>query len=195
MPATVPDDDPLDRVRSATTAVHLAERALADAVRRAHAAGHSWAAVGAVLGTSRQAAFKRFGAPRDPRTGEAMTPVDSAGVVRTTERVFAALDAGRYDELRAMMPDDVARVLTRDVVLGAWARAVADTGNLVECRATVVQLPGGEDAPSGALLGTVVGATTLVCEAGEWQGRVALGQDGSLLGLLVTPLDAADLPF
>ncbi|MDZ5662443.1 hypothetical protein SFC79_11775 [Nocardioides sp. S-58] len=191
----MPEDDPLDRVRAAATAVHLAERALADAVRRAQAAGHSWAAVGAVLGTSRQAAFKRFGTPRDPRTGRPMAPADTAGVVATTESVFAALDAGRYDELRAMMPDDVARVLTRDVVLGAWARAVADTGNLVACRDTVVQLPGGEDAPSAEVLGTVVGATTLVCEAGEWQGRVALGQDGGLLGLLVVPVGADGLPF
>ena len=187
--------DPLDGVRTALTALHLAERALTDEVRRAHAAGYSWAALGSVLGTTRQAAFKRFGAPRDPRTGAAMAPADPAEVVATTERVFAALDDGRYAELRAMMPDDVARVLARDVVLGTWARAVADTGNLVRCRDTVVQLPGGEDAPSGRVLGTVVGATTLVCEAGEWHGRVALGQDGRLLGLLVAPPGATGLAF
>jgi hypothetical protein len=191
----VPEEDPLARVRSAATSLHLAERALADAVRRAQAAGHSWAAVGAVLGTSRQAAFKRFGTPRDPRTGGAMVRTGRAGVVETTERVFAALDAGRHDELCAMMPDDVARVLTRDVLLDVWARAVADTGNLVRCRDTAVELPEGEHAPAGELLGTVVGATTLVCEAGEWQGRVALDQDDRLLGLLVVPPGATDLPF
>ncbi|WP_210650739.1 hypothetical protein [Nocardioides sp. SYSU D00065] len=187
--------DPLDRVRAALTALHLAERALTDEVRRAHAAGHSWAALGSVLGTTRQAAFKRFGTPRDPRTGSAMTPTDPADVVATTERVFALLDAGRYDELRALMPDDVARVLTRAVVLDTWARAVADTGNLVRCEGTVVELPGGEVAPAGPLLGTVVGGTTLVCEAGEWHGRVALGQDGRLLGLLVAPPGATGLAF
>ena len=173
----MPEDDPLDRIRSAATAVHLAERALADAARHAQAAGHSWAAVGAVLGTSRQAAFKRFGSPRDPLTGEPMSPADRSGVVRRTEQVFAALDAGRYDELRAMMPDDVARVLTRAVLLGAWARAVGETGNLVRCE------------------GTVVGATTLVCEAGEWQGRVAWDAGGRLLGLLVVPPGTSGLPF
>ncbi len=37
---------------------------LVDAVRQATRAGNSWAAVGAVLGISRQAAQQRFGAPR-----------------------------------------------------------------------------------------------------------------------------------
>lgn len=188
-------DDPLGGLRSAATALHLAERALADAVHRARASGHSWAAVGAVLGTSRQAAFKRFGAARDPRTGEQMTGSEPDAALATTERVFSLLDDGRYDDLRALMPDDVARVLTRDVVLGTWARAVADTGNLVRCEGTSLELPGGEALPPGPVLGTVVGATTLVCEAGEWHGRVALDQGGRVLGLLVAPVGAGDLPF
>ncbi|NUS40335.1 MAG: hypothetical protein HOP97_01700, partial [Terrabacter sp.] len=108
-------------MRSAATAVHLAERALADSVHRAQAAGHSWAAIGSVLGTSRQAAFKRFGTVRDPTTGRPVARTELSEVAATTERVFGLLDAGRYDELRALMPDDVARVLTRDVLLGAWA--------------------------------------------------------------------------
>jgi len=191
----VPDSDPLDAVRSAITELHLAERHLADAVHAARAAGESWAAIGSVMGTSRQNVFKRFGAPRDPRTGEAMTPTDRASVVTTTERVFSLLDAGHYDDLRGLMPADVARVLTRDVVLGTWAGAVAETGNLVRCEGTTVKLPGGEPAPDGPVLGTVVGVTTLVCEAGEWQGRAAIGQDGRLLGLLVVPVGVDGLPF
>lgn len=188
-------DERLDDVRAAATALHLAERGLADAVRRARAAGRSWAAVGDALGTSRQNAFKRFGSPRDPRTGTSMTPSDRRdAVTATTERVFALVDAGDHDQLRELMPADVARVLTRDVVLDTWAGAVAETGNLVRCEDTRVELPGGEpvDAP---VLGTVVGATTLVCEAGEWHGRVAVGQDGEVLGLLVVPPGTSDLPF
>jgi hypothetical protein len=191
----VPDVGPLDGVRAASTTLHLAERGLADAVHAARAAGESWAAIGSVLGTSRQNVFKRFGSPRDPRTGEIMAPIDRSSVVSTTERVFGLVDAGQYDDLRALVPDDVARVLTRDVVLGTWARAVADTGNLVRCEGTRVELPGGDAAPDGPVLGTVVGVTTLVCEAGEWQGRVAVGHDGRVLGLLVAPIDADGLPF
>lgn len=191
----MPEDAALARVRAAAGALLLAERVLGDSVRRAHAAGSSWADIGAILGTSRQAAFKRFGRPRDPRTGEPMSPVDPSDVLETTERVFALLDAGRYDDLRALMPVDVARLLTREVLLDAWARAVADAGNLVRCEGTALQLPGGEEAPDGAVLGTVVGVTRLVCEAGEWEGRVALGQDRRLLGVLVVPVGAADPLF
>ena len=187
--------DALARVRAAATTLALAERALADRVAQARAAGHSWADVGAVLGTSRQAAFKRFGTARDPRTGGPLPPTDPTGLAGTTERVFAHLDAGRYDEVRALMPDDVARVLTHDVLLGAWARAVGDTGNLARCEDTRLELPGGGDVPDGGVLGTVVGVTRLVCEAGEWQGRVALGHDGRLLGVLVVAPGAGDLPF
>lgn len=191
----MPDRDPLDGVRSAITALHLAERHLTDAVHGARGGGASWAAIGEVLGVSRQAAFKRFGTPRDPRTGELVAPTETSSVVASTEQVFALLDAGRYDDLRELMPDDVARVLTRDVLLGVWARAVADTGNLVRCEGTTLELPGGEAVPDGPVLGTVVGVTTLVCEAGEWQGRAALGQGGQLLGLLVAPPGADRLPF
>lgn len=188
-------DERLDDVRAAATSLHLAERGLADAVRRARAAGQSWAAIGGALGTSRQNAFKRFGSPRDPRTGGSMTPSDRTGsVTATTERVFALVDAGDHDRLRELMPDDVARVLTRDAVLGTWAEVVAEIGNLVRCQDTRTELPGGEPV-DGAVLGTVVGATTLVCEAGEWHGRVAVGQDGMVLGLLVVPPGTTDLPF
>ncbi|GAA1939650.1 hypothetical protein [Nocardioides hwasunensis] len=187
--------EPLGRLRTAATTLALAERALADRVREAHAAGHSWADIGGVLGTTRQAAFKRFGSARDPRTGEQMRSVGTEDVGPITERVFALVDQGDYDALRAQMPDDVARVLSRDVVLDLWARVVADTGNLVRCEDTVVEMPGGREVPRDTALGTVVGVTTLVCEAGEWQGRVAVGQDRQVLGLLVVPPGARDLPF
>ncbi|NYE37811.1 hypothetical protein F4692_002944 [Nocardioides cavernae] len=188
-------DERLDDVRAAATSLHLAERGLADAVRAARANGHSWAAVGGALGTSRQNAFKRFGSPRDPRKGAGTHPAERSGpVTATTERVFTLVDGGAYDELRELLPDDVARVLTREAVLGTWAQVVAETGNLVRCEGTRVEPTGGEPA-DGPVLGTVVGATTLVCEAGEWHGRVAVGHDGMVLGLLVVPLGAAGLPF
>ncbi len=42
------------------------EATVADAVARARADGHSWAAIGTVLGTSGEAARQRYG-QRDPR--------------------------------------------------------------------------------------------------------------------------------
>src|SRR6202034_4600958 len=58
-----------------------ANEALQDAVDRARDAGHSWREIGEVLGTTRQAAFQRFGHPVDPRTGTPMShdvPPDAA---------------------------------------------------------------------------------------------------------------------
>jgi hypothetical protein len=50
-----------------------ANQALLAAVDRARDAGHSWREIGEVLGTTRQAAFQRFGHPVDPRTGTPMS--------------------------------------------------------------------------------------------------------------------------
>jgi hypothetical protein len=50
----------LAKIGAALDAIEKAERGLADAVAEAHAAGDSWSAIGAVLGTSRQAAHRKF---------------------------------------------------------------------------------------------------------------------------------------
>src|ERR1700685_1388596 len=50
-----------------------ADGALRVTVDRARAAGHTWQDIGDALGTTRQAAFQRFGRPIDPRTGEQMS--------------------------------------------------------------------------------------------------------------------------
>lgn len=51
----------LRAVGEALTALEQAEAHLQQAVADAHAAGDSWAAIGTVLGTSRQAAHRKFG--------------------------------------------------------------------------------------------------------------------------------------
>ena len=52
----------LRRIGAALTALEAAEEALRAAVAEAHDAGDSWAAIGAVLGTSRQAAHRKYAA-------------------------------------------------------------------------------------------------------------------------------------
>lgn len=180
---------------AADDAAREAQRQLRDAVVAARAAGHTWAEVGAVLGITRQAAFKRFGGPRDPRTGETMTSTPTTDLAALTELVFTRLDAGDYDAVRALMPADVAAVLTRDVVLDTWARAVADTGNLETCRGTRIELPDGSPVTEGEpVLGSVIGHTELVCEAGSWVGRVAWDEQRRIAGLLVVA-PGSDYPF
>lgn len=50
-------------LRPAQKAAATAAAALADAVRKARAAGHSWSAIAAAAGVSRQAAHQRFSGP------------------------------------------------------------------------------------------------------------------------------------
>jgi len=60
-PADVRDATALRAVRDAVLARADAERNLGDAVVRARHDGHSWAAIGAMVGTSGEAARQRYG--------------------------------------------------------------------------------------------------------------------------------------
>lgn len=173
-----------------------ARAGVCSAVAAARSAGHSWAEIGTVLGVTRQAAFKRFGTPRDPRTAETMTPTPLGDLLTRTEEVFARIDSGDYDAVLDQMPSEVAAVLTREVVLGTWRGVVAETGNLEQCRDTRLEHPDGSAAePDGAALGLVVGHTELVCEAGIWTGRVAFDDRHRIVGLLILVPGATDAPF
>lgn len=52
----------LTAVGTARTLSALADEALWELVRQARSEGHTWEQIGTVLGTTRQAAFQRFGA-------------------------------------------------------------------------------------------------------------------------------------
>lgn len=125
-----------------------------------------------------------------------MSPTTASEVAETTERVFALIDSGSYDVLEELMTAATAAELTRDVVLDTWAAAVGATGNLVRCTGTRLELPDGTVVTDGdAVVGNVVGHTTLECEDGAWLGRVAYDGDRRVVGLLVAPTGATDLPW
>lgn len=62
-PATHPGRDGANfrRIVAARENLAAAEQELREAVRASREAGDSWAVIGAAVGTSRQAAFQRFG--------------------------------------------------------------------------------------------------------------------------------------
>lgn len=60
-PSEIRDARALRAVQAAFIARAETEATLAEAVSRARAEGHSWAAVGAMLGTSGEAARQRYG--------------------------------------------------------------------------------------------------------------------------------------
>ena len=125
-----------------------------------------------------------------------MKKTTTVELVALTEKVFGLVDVGDYDQLRGLMTEATAQVLTRGLVLDTWAQVVADSGNLVACRGTGIELPDGTAVePSEPVLGSVVGHTTLECEAGSWAGRVAFDPDRRVVGLLVVPPDHGELPF
>ncbi len=76
---------PMGALAAARELSSVTDVALRAAVARARAAGQSWRDIGDVLGTTRQAAFQRFGGPADSHSGtpttRAVTPefADGAG--------------------------------------------------------------------------------------------------------------------
>lgn len=188
----------MDPVVAAQVEVDRAREGLRQAVRRARADGRTWADIGATLGMTRQAAFKRFGQVTDPASRAPITggPVPVQQVHALTERVFALISSGDYAGLEELLHPEVRSELPEALVMGTWSRVLAEVGALESTTDTHVVLPGGGRIEDGdEVLGTVVGVTTLNCEAGELRGRVAVDDALRVVGLLVVAPDQHPLPF
>lgn len=169
---------------------------MADAVTTARQQGRTWAEIGEDLGMSRQAAFKRFGKPVDPATGEQLSTRDAAGIRELTEGVFTLIAAGDYEHLGALMHPVTAQELPPAMIAETWRAVLAEVGSLERCVETRVELPGGTPLAEGdEVIGIVVGATVLDCEAGQVRGRVAFDEQSKVVGLLVLPMKHGPLPF
>jgi hypothetical protein len=87
---------PLDTLAAARELASAAGDTLQEAVDRARAVGHSWREIGDVLGTSRQAAFQRFGHPIDPRTGAPMRTDVPPGTADRAVAIVASIANGHW---------------------------------------------------------------------------------------------------
>lgn len=173
------------RIHDALELRRSAEQVLGAVVDAARAAGCTWQQIGDALGTTRQAAFQRFGRPLDPRTGEIMdkTPLD--GAQGRAAALFTALSAGRWEQVHAQFDETMAAALPPDKLAETWAMVVGAVGAFehsgeafVRRRAdfTVVDLP-------------------LAFEAGDMTGRVSFRPDARVAGLFVLdPEHVADKP-
>lgn len=86
--------------------------------------------------------------------------------------------------------------LPASLIAETWARLLAEVGAKESYADTHVVLPAGERIEEDAqLLGTVVGVTTLNCEAGEMMGRVAVDDQLRVVGLLIVTPEYSPLPF
>ena len=150
-------------------------------VAQARESGHTWAEIGQILGTSRQAAFQRFGRPADPRTGRPMEPAVTDARDRAGQ-LLAYLTAGRWADVCAQFGDAVAARLDPPRLAAVWAQVIGMVGQYERH---------GEPRVYQAGDLTVVD-TPLFFEAGERMGRVSYDRDGRVAGLFFLPRGLVD---
>ena len=168
---------PLDAMAAARELSAAADAALRAAVDRARAAGHSWSRIGDVLGTTRQAAFQRFGRPIDPRTGQPMVRDILPDAAERAVALVVDLHEGRWERARRDFDEIMRDRVDADRLANSWATTVGMVGRL-ERIGEPLAYPVGE--------GTVVDVP-LHFEAGERTGRVSFGRDGAVTGLFLRP--------
>ena len=165
----------LNTVRVAARMRAVADEALQQCVERARTAGHTWQDVGDALGTSRQAAFQRFGKPIHPRTGAPMAEnlLPDAGT-RALE-VLMAWMSGHDEELVARFDDTMRAQLPPERLARTWPQLTGLVGAYESCGDPVVR-PFGEH--------TVVNVP-MEFEGGPMTGRVVFDASGRIAGLFV----------
>lgn len=160
----------LDAVAAVRRLTEGVESLMPLAVTRARAAEQSWASIGAALGTSRQAAFQRFG-----RTGAHMSGDESDEAVTRATELLSALAAGDFDGVHDAFDTDMAESLDATRLRGVWAEVTGMVGQFE-------RLGHGHARRIGE---HVVVDVPLVFEAGEMVGRIALDHDQRVAGLFV----------
>ena len=170
----------LAAIRLARELRSLADGALRVTVDRARAAGHTWQEIGDALGTTRQAAFQRFGRPIDPRTGEPMSQAVLPDAGDRATALFSDWVDGRYDDVAAANFDPTMTAeLPVDKIAAAWAQIIGMVGTYQRM-----------SEPFTRQLGdyTVVDVP-MEFEASEMKGRVAFNTEGQVSGLFILNAD------
>ena len=171
---------PLAAMAAARELSAATNAALQAAVDRARAAGHSWKRIGDVLGTTRQAAFQRFGRPVDPRTGEPMTRTVPPGLTERAVALFIAQAEGRWEDALRDLDENMRDKLDAARLAAGWAQTIAIIGSLERI---------GDPFAFQADAYTVVNIP-LHFEAGEANGRVTFDLAGRIAGVFIRPAAA-----
>jgi hypothetical protein len=171
------DTSPLAAMAAAQELSAATDAALQAAVDRARAAGHSWKRIGDVLGTTRQAAFQRFGRPIDPRSGEPLSRAVPPGLADRAVAMFTAQAEGRWEDVRRDLNEKMREHLSADRLAAGWAQMIAIYGSLERI---------GDPFAFQADDHTIVNLP-LHFEAGEANGRVTFDSSGQAAGLFIRP--------
>jgi len=126
-------------------------------------------------------------------------PEQTTDLLERTRDVFAHLDAGDYEAVRAHMTYTCGRALTKRKLMSVWDQVRSDSGRLEACVDMTAQTADGSTTLSKFAnqhlnTGAIV-QTTLRHEAGEWIGRVGYNGTGKITGILIAPPGSRDLPF
>jgi Protein of unknown function (DUF3887) len=172
----IPEETALTSLTTVTAVRSLArvvEAGLREAVQNARRAGHTWAEIGELLGTTRQAAFQRFGRPLDPRTGAPMSDTILPGAAERAAVLLADVAEQRWAQATVGFNQRMAQALDTRGLAAAWARVVGLAGEYQ-----------GMDEPVAHQAGdyTVVDVP-LRFEAAEMTGRVSYDRAGQVAGL------------
>jgi Protein of unknown function (DUF3887) len=168
---------PLDTVAVIRSLARVVEDGLREAVQLARQAGHTWAEIGELLGTTRQAAFQRFGRPLDPRTGAPMNTSILPDATGRAAGLFADLAERRWHQARADFSPAVAERLDADALAAVWAQVIGQAGAYQGMGEPVAHQAGDY---------TMVNVP-LYFEAAVLTGRVSYDADGKVAGLHVLP--------
>jgi hypothetical protein len=172
----VPPDDmltPLAVVAVVRSLARVVEDGMREAVQAARQAGHTWAELGDLLGTTRQAAFQRFGRPLDPRTGAPMADAIMPGAAERAASLIADVAEQRWEQARAGFDKRMSAALSAEALATAWAQVIGAAGAYQGMGEPVAHQAGDY---------TVVDIP-LHFEAAELNGRVSFSGTGQVAGL------------
>lgn len=169
---------PLAAVGAAKDLARSVEAALRETVEAARAAGHTWQEIGDVLGTTRQAAFQRFGRPLDPRTGIAMAESIRPGSTERGVALVVNLVEGDYAEVRRDFDETMTKAVPNDAdVAGIWGQLAGLVGGYQRMGEPFTHQIGDYTAVD----------VPIEFEAGALTARVSYDKTGKVAGLRFLP--------
>ena len=172
-------NDPRSAVSEALEAVRAAEGELRDAVELARRAGHTWQEIGDLLGTSRQAAFQRFGRPIDPVTGTPMAEPKLPDAARRAEDLVVAIIECRWSDIREHFDDRMLEAVDEELLRLGWTQVASAVGQYERMGESLVRAAGEHTTVH----------VPLFFEAGERTVQVTYRADGLVAGLWIRPAD------
>ena len=164
---------PLQTVDVVRSLARVVEDGMREAVQQARQVGQTWAEIGELLGTTRQAAFQRFGRPLDPRTGVPMAEEILPGTAERAAVLLADVAEQRWEQATSDFDQRMAKALDARRLAGAWAQVVGTAGEYQGMGEPVAHQAGDY---------TVVDVP-LRFEAAEMTGRVSYDRAGHVAGL------------